>query len=162
MADNYLEKRMDEHRNGGSAVVVRRHKMPKKRCVLVCGCSCGAHVEVVKSLCNGGHSVYIKDVAEVLVGDVRKTLARFEIPIGLEFDAIVVNNSEACCDSSRVILTQVAEEAGEVDMTLYANVQNFNILLYPRDSDGIGLGKFIRFIIDSDVDVMNRQVVKLL
>ncbi len=162
MADNYLEKRMDDYRNGGSGIVVRKHKMPKKKVVLVKGCSCEAHVDVIRMLCNGGHLVYVSDVSEEKSLDVAKTLARLEISPSLIFDSVVVNNGDDVDFNARIVMTQCMSDDRLIDMNCHSNAVSFNVVKYPSVEDGLRLAKVVRFLVDSEEEIMDRQVIETL
>ncbi|MCQ2202541.1 MAG: hypothetical protein MJZ27_10720 [Bacteroidales bacterium] len=164
MADNYLEKRMDDYRNSGSGVVVRKHKMPKKKRVLVFGCRYKAHIDLVRSLCNGGHQIDICEVDADLVGDVRRTLAKVVDVPGGEYDVVVICDGDlkSFDFADRVVVVCYAKEDGrQVDWDGEEG-KNVNTILFADKEDGVKMSKMVRLLVDSDEDLMNRQVIEML
>lgn len=164
MADNYLEKRMDDYRNSGSGVVVRKHKMPKKKRVLVFGCRYKAHIDLVRSLCNGGHQIDVCATDEALLEDVRRTLARVVGAVDGEYDVVVIC-SEGFKDYESagkvVILGFAPEESRQVDWGRVGD-KNANAILFADKEDGVRMSKMVRLLVDSEEDLMNRQVIEML
>lgn len=162
MADNYLEKRMEEYRNGGSCSVVRRHKMPRKKNVWVKGCNCVAHLDIVRLLCNGGHQVYVTGAADYLKDDLKRTLAKTDIIPDLKYDSVIVNDGDITDTDSRIIFTVLAEKENLRDMGPYIIATSVNTIIYPLSEDGARLAKMVRFLVDPDEEVMTSQIIRVL
>lgn len=164
MADNFLEKRMDEHRNGGTGVVIRKHKMPKRKRVLLLGCQYKAHLDLIRSLCNGGHQIELYGADAALNEDVRRTLARVVDCIEESYDVVVLceNWNLDIASSGRLVLVGLSsDKSREVDFDRFVNT-NVNAVLFVNKDDGVRLSKMVRLLVDSDEDLMNKQVIEML
>lgn len=164
MADNYLEKRMDEYRNGGTGNTIRKHKMPKKKTILVIGVTCNAHIDILKSLCNGGHTVFYSNVDTTLADDCKRTLARQVDQSIIDFDVIINNTGdEIPYTNSRLILSRhVSEENNMPKNTDISKFSSVNTIVYPDKNNGGNAARVIRFLTDADTDIMNNQRIVVL
>ncbi len=164
MADNYLEKRMDEYRNGGPGKTIRKHKMPKKRNILVIGITCNAHIDILKSLCNGGHTVYYSEIDASLTDHCERTLARQADQAISNYDVIIDNiGKEIEYTNSRLIICRHISEENYLPMnTDISQFSSSNTVVFPDKDNGANAARVVRFLIDADSDIMDKQRIAVL
>lgn len=129
MADNYLEKKFEEHLNA-SAQPVKRHKPLRERRAIVTGGAKGIGMAIVRALRTAGHKVAFCDVDDAAG---QETALRS----GADFFHVDVSDANAFRDFIR----QVANKWGGVDIIvnnvaikqqsplLDATVQQFDIAM---------------------------------
>lgn len=107
MADNYLEKKFEEHLNSASRPVTRRHLPVKERRAVVTGGAKGIGAAIVRSLRVAGHKVAFCDIDEAAGADTA-------LRTGAEFFCVDV----ADADAFRSFLRGVESRWGGVDIII--------------------------------------------